>query len=101
METFPNNSFSSHSARVGDANWTLRKIVRTNTPKITSKTPGAATAELVNGLEKSTIKSPDEETGDSPPSLEKDLLKIVSFEKGNFVQNWHPPPNKNYHAILW
>lgn len=65
---------------------------------MTSKSPGVATAD---GLEKSTIKSPDEDTSESPFSMEKDLLKIVSFEKGNFVQNWHPPADKSYHAILW
>lgn len=66
-----------------------------------SKTPGVADAELVNGFEKRKVKSPDEVTGDSPPLLEQDLQKIVSFKKGNFVENWHPPANMKYHAILW
>ncbi|KAH6817125.1 S-adenosyl-L-methionine-dependent methyltransferases superfamily protein [Perilla frutescens var. frutescens] len=86
-------------ARIEDANWTLRKTVRTNTHKMTSKSPGADT-KLGIDFEKSTTKSPDEGTSGSPLLLEKDLLKIVSFEKGNFVQNWHPPANKYYHAIL-
>lgn len=95
------NSCSSHSARIEDAHWSLRSTVRKNTPKITSKTPGVANTELVNGLKKSTIKSPDEETGNPPPPLGKDLLKIVSFEKGNFVQSWRAPRDTYYHAILW
>ncbi|KAG6431752.1 hypothetical protein SASPL_109835 [Salvia splendens] len=82
-------------ARVEDANWTLRKIIRTDMHKVTSKTPGVA-----NGLENSATKSRDENISDSPHLPEKDLQKIVSFEKGNFVLNWHPPANKSYHAIL-
>lgn len=87
-------------ARIEDANWTLRKIIRINAHKVTSKTPGVADAELVNGFEKSTVKLPDEDIADSPILLENDLQKIVSFQKGNFVQNWHPPAKKKYHAIL-
>lgn len=68
---------------------------------MTSKTPGVGDAELVDGFEKSTVKLPDEGTADSPLLLENDLQKIVSFEKGNFVQNWHPPAKRKYHAILW
>lgn len=94
------NSCSSRSARIEDAHWSLRSTVRKITPKTTSKTPGGANSELVDGLKKSTIKSPDEETGNSPP-LGKDLLKIVSFEKGNFVQSWRPQVDTCYHAILW
>lgn len=96
-----NSCCLSLSARVEDANWTLRKIIRTNTHKVTSKTPGVANAEPVNGLQNSTTKSRDENISDSPHLQEKDLQKIVSFEKGNFVLNWHPPANKTYHAILW
>ncbi|KAG6428660.1 hypothetical protein SASPL_112913 [Salvia splendens] len=87
-------------ARVEDANWTLRKIIRTNTLKVTSKTPGIANVEPVHGLQNSTTKSVDENTRDSSHLPKKDLQKIVSFEKGNFVLNWHPPANKFYHAIL-
>lgn len=68
---------------------------------MTSKTPGVGDAELVDGFEKSTVKLPDEGTADSPLLLENDLQKIISFEKGNFVQNWHPPAKRKYHAILW
>lgn len=91
-------------ARIEDAYWTLKKVIRTNTHKVTPKIPRTADAELGNGLEGDITESRDEEkwddSGDSPLSVEKDLLKIVSFQKGNFVQNWHPPATY-YHAILW
>ncbi|XP_047947096.1 probable RNA methyltransferase At5g51130 [Salvia hispanica] len=87
-------------ARVEDADWTLRKIIRTDKHKVTSKTPGVANVEPANGLQNSTTKSRDENISDSPHLPQKDLQKIVSFEKGNFVLNWHPPANKSYHAIL-
>lgn len=40
-------------------------------------------------------------SGHSNPSPGGDLFDIVSFQKGNFVQSWHPPVNASYHAILW
>ncbi|KAI3443743.1 hypothetical protein Pfo_000408 [Paulownia fortunei] len=91
-------------ARIEDAHWTLRKVMKTSMHRVTSKTPRSADAELANGLENNATESLTEEkrdnSGDSPLSEEKDLLKIVSFQKGNFVQNWRPPANTYYHAIL-
>ncbi|KAL8501787.1 hypothetical protein ACS0TY_021053 [Phlomoides rotata] len=78
-------------ARIEDAHWTLKKVIRTSTHKATAKIPGAAD-ESVNDLNLDVSKD--------HLSVEKDLLKIVSFQKGNFVQNWRPPADKSYHAIL-
>ncbi|KAL3614605.1 hypothetical protein CASFOL_041691 [Castilleja foliolosa] len=81
-------------ARIEDANWTLRKVVRTSTH--TSKIQKPADVELTSSLEKSTELT--DEKGNDPGY--SDLLKIVSFQKGNFVQGWRAPENKHYHAIL-
>lgn len=80
-------------ARIEDAHWTLKKVIRTSTHKVTAKIPGAVD-ESVKGMNL-------DGSSDSLLSAEKDLLKIVSFQKGNFVQNWRPPADKSYHAILW
>lgn len=79
-------------ARIEDAHWTLKKVIRTSTHKATAKIPAAD--ESVSGLNSDISKG-------SLLSGENDLLKIVSFQKGNFVQNWRPPADKSYHAILW
>ncbi|KAL2555210.1 putative RNA methyltransferase [Forsythia ovata] len=90
--------------RIEDAHWTLRKVVKMSTHKLPSKTPKSADAELFNGLENHTSKSPTEVTPeksvDSPLVQGKDLFDIVSFQKGNFVQNWRPPEDTYYHTIL-
>ncbi|XP_073052326.1 probable RNA methyltransferase At5g51130 [Primulina eburnea] len=74
--------------RVRDAYWTLRKLVKTNTHNT------SADAELVNGLKNHASESLTE------AALKKDLLKIVSFQKGNFIQNWRPPASTYYSAVL-
>ncbi|GER35362.1 S-adenosyl-L-methionine-dependentmethyltransferases superfamily protein [Striga asiatica] len=85
-------------ARVEDANWTLRKVIRTSTQKGNSKPDRSADAELASSLGNNTSESLTDEKRDD--SLETDLLKIVSFQKGNFVQSWRPPENKCFHAIF-
>ncbi|XP_073275081.1 probable RNA methyltransferase At5g51130 [Primulina huaijiensis] len=74
--------------RVRDAYWTLRKFVKTSTHNT------SADAELVNGLKNHASESLTE------AALKKDLLKIVSFQKGNFIQNWRPPASTYYSAVL-
>ncbi|GFP82274.1 probable RNA methyltransferase at5g51130 [Phtheirospermum japonicum] len=85
-------------ARIEDAHWTLRKVIKTSTHRGPSKIQKPADVELTSSLEKSTESLTDEKGDDSGCS---DLLKIVSFQKGNFVQGWCPPENTYYHAILW
>ncbi|CAA2984929.1 probable RNA methyltransferase At5g51130 [Olea europaea subsp. europaea] len=86
--------------RIEDARWTLRKVVKTNAIKLPSMTPKSAD---VNGLQNQTTKSPTEMTLeksiDTPCLQGEDLFDIVSFQKGNFVQNWRPPED-NYDTIL-
>ncbi|KAL3626500.1 hypothetical protein CASFOL_030049 [Castilleja foliolosa] len=84
-------------ARIEDANWTLRKVVRTSTHTGASKIQKPADVELTSSLEKSTELLTDEKGNDPGYS---DLLKTVSFQKGNFVQGWRAPENNHYHAIL-
>lgn len=91
-------------ARIEDAHWTLRKVMKTSMPGVTSKIPKSADVESVNSLGNNANEYATGEARDSSGNslhLEaKDLHKIVSFEKGNFVRNWHPPANTYYHAIL-
>ncbi|KAK4415552.1 putative RNA methyltransferase [Sesamum alatum] len=91
-------------ARIEDAYWTLRKVIRTSKHRVTSTISSSADGESIGGLVNNASESLTEEkrnsSRDSPFPLEKDLLEIVSFQKGNFVQNWHPPGNASYHAIL-
>ncbi|KAL6517073.1 hypothetical protein OROHE_018033 [Orobanche hederae] len=81
-------------ARIGDALSTLRKVIRTSMHTGTSKIDKSEDVELANGLENNTTETLIDEKGDDPgyPAVpvEGDLLKVV-FQKGNFVQSWHPP----------
>ncbi|XP_051131170.1 probable RNA methyltransferase At5g51130 [Andrographis paniculata] len=91
-------------ARIEDACWTLRKVLKTSMPKATSKVPGSGHVNFGNSLKDNASELPPKEApqsdGNSPLLEAKDLDKIVSFQKGNFVQNWHPPAHTSYHAIL-
>ncbi|KAL6494542.1 hypothetical protein OROGR_031342 [Orobanche gracilis] len=82
-------------ARISDACRTLRKVIRTSKHTGTSKIDKSEDVELANGLENNTTETLIDEKGDDSgyPAVpvEADLLKIVSFQKGNFVQSWHPP----------
>ncbi|KAL7096933.1 hypothetical protein ACP275_10G111500 [Erythranthe tilingii] len=78
--------------RIEDAQWTLRKVVRTS---VASKS-----ADTDKNANESLIEEKRDNSGNSPLSGEKDLLDVVSFQKGNFVQNWHPPEKTTYHVIL-
>ncbi|KAL6558317.1 hypothetical protein OROMI_018667 [Orobanche minor] len=84
-------------ARIEDALWTLRKVIRTSMHTGTSKIDKSENVELANGLENNTTETLiDEKGGDSgypAVPVKAELLKIVSFQKGNFVQSWHPPVN--------
>ncbi|XP_073132464.1 probable RNA methyltransferase At5g51130 [Henckelia pumila] len=74
--------------RVQDAYWTLRKLAKTSAHNTSADT------ELGNGLKNHASVSLTE------AALNKDLLKIVSFQKGNFVQSWRPPASTRYSAVL-
>ncbi|KAL0283359.1 UNVERIFIED_CONTAM: putative RNA methyltransferase [Sesamum angustifolium] len=91
-------------ARIEDAYWTLRKVIRTSKHRVTStvsrSADGASISGYVNNASESLMEEKQNSSGDSPFQLENDLLEIVSFQKGNFVQNWRPPENTSYHAIL-
>lgn len=92
-------------ARIEDANWTLRKVVKTGTVNTVLKTQHSSDVKLANGSETSGTHSQAEQavpdSGDSPPQEARDLFNVVSFLKGNFVQAWHPPENTRYHLISW
>ncbi|KAL6558427.1 hypothetical protein OROMI_018777 [Orobanche minor] len=81
-------------SRIGDALSTLRKVIRTSMHTGTSKIDKSEDVELANGLENNTTETLIDEKGDDSgyPAVpvEGDLLKVV-FQKGNFVQSWHPP----------
>ncbi|KAK6158963.1 hypothetical protein DH2020_006277 [Rehmannia glutinosa] len=91
-------------ARIEDAHWTLRKVVRTSMNRGTYKLHRSADVELADCLENNATETLTDEkrdnSGYSAISVETDLLNIVSFQKGNFVQSWHPPENTYYHAIF-
>ncbi|KAL6584575.1 hypothetical protein OROMI_003864 [Orobanche minor] len=75
-------------ARIKDAYRTLRKVIRTSMRTETSKIDKSEDVELANGLENNTTETLIDEKGDdSGYPAEGDLLKVVSFQKGNFVQN--------------
>ncbi|CAA3012591.1 probable RNA methyltransferase At5g51130 [Olea europaea var. sylvestris] len=90
--------------RIEDAHWTLRKVAKMSARILSSKKPKRADAELFNGLENHTSASLTEVTPqksvDTPCLQGNDLFDIVSFQKGNFVQNWRPPQDTYYHTIL-
>ncbi|PIN01493.1 putative methyltransferase [Handroanthus impetiginosus] len=87
-------------ARIEDAHWTLRKVVNARMHNVPSKIPKSVDAKVVNGAAESLTEGKRDNDGDSPLLVEKDLFKIVSFQKGNFVQNWRPPANTYYQTIL-
>ncbi|KAL3532500.1 hypothetical protein ACH5RR_006021 [Cinchona calisaya] len=81
-------------ARIDDAQWTLKKIVKRSC-KMQSTTNKPAEENSATELQSDLRRRV---SGNSDRG--GDLFHIVSFEKGNFVQNWHPPKNTLYHAIL-
>ncbi|PSS20853.1 RNA methyltransferase [Actinidia chinensis var. chinensis] len=90
--------------RVEEAYWNLRRIVKMSTPTIPPKTTKLEDAAGVNDAQHSVTELRSGETMESLRNFsslqEKDLLNIVTFRKGNFVQNWRPPEDKSYHTII-
>ncbi|XP_057501302.1 probable RNA methyltransferase At5g51130 [Actinidia eriantha] len=90
--------------RVEEAYWNLRRIVKMSTPTIPPKTTKLEDAAGVNEAQHSVTELRSGETMESLRNFsslqEKDLLNIVTFRKGNFVQNWRPPEDKSYHTII-
>ncbi|XP_071908800.1 probable RNA methyltransferase At5g51130 [Coffea arabica] len=78
-------------ARIDDAHWSLKKIM---------KRSFNMQGEKVNQSKKSATELQSELQRDFSGNSGGDLSDIVSFQKGNFVQSWHPPENTYYHAIL-
>lgn len=84
------------SARVEDANWNLRKIVKLSELKKNTEAEELKDARA-NGITNSPDKRTTEISGDSPATH---LLDRVSFRKDNFVQGWSMPGDKVYDTIL-
>lgn len=81
------------SARIEDAHWNLRKIVKMSERKKrppADKSKDAGTDGITNLPDKTTA----EISGDSH------LFDRVSFRKDNFVQGWSTPGDKLYDTIL-
>ncbi|KVI01244.1 probable RNA methyltransferase At5g51130 [Cynara cardunculus var. scolymus] len=84
------------SARIDDAHWNLRKIVKMSERKKhppADKSKDTGTDGITNLRDKMSI----EISGDSPASH---LFDRVSFRKDNFVQGWPTPSDKLYDTIL-
>ncbi|XP_071737254.1 probable RNA methyltransferase At5g51130 [Rutidosis leptorrhynchoides] len=86
------------SARIADANWNLRRIVKLSELKKNTEAEDSKNDARTNDK----TSSPDKTTntvisGDSPASH---LFDRVSFHKDNFVQSWSMPGDKLYDTIL-
>lgn len=59
----------------------------------------------VTGIENHEAESPKKPAStdctESHHVQEANLFDIVSFKKGNFVQNWYPGENTSYDTIIW
>ena len=79
--------------------------MKTSTHTIPPKTTKLEDAARLNDVQHSVTELRSGETMESLKNFsslqEKDLLNIVTFRKGNFVQNWRPPEDKSYHTIIW
>lgn len=90
-------------ARIQDAYWTLRKAVR-STGAVPAGVSKSTESKNVTGSENHETESPKKPAGidctESHHVQEGNLSDIVSFRKGNFVQNWHPGENTSYDTII-
>ncbi|KAL3369060.1 hypothetical protein AABB24_009720 [Solanum stoloniferum] len=90
-------------ARIQDAYWTLRKAVR-STGAVPARVAKSTESKNVTGIENHEAESPKKPAGidctESHHVQEANLSDIVSFRKGNFVQNWHPGENTSYDTII-
>ena len=91
--------------RVVDAYWNPRKAVRLkiagNKPTKSSKLDDEDHAD--NSENSVTVLSNEDRkeiSKEISSSEQSDLFDIVSCERENFVQSWHPPA-KHYDTILW
>lgn len=83
------------SARIEDAYWNLRRIVKMNEQKKQNSTVDKSKDAGNDGIKNTQDKTTSEISGDSPSHL----FDIVSFKKDNFVQSWSTPGEK-YDTIL-
>lgn len=91
-------------ARIQDAYWTLRKAVR-STGAVPAGVAKSTESKNVTGIENHEAQSPPKKPAgidctESHHVQEANLSDIVSFRKGNFVQNWHPGENTSYDTII-
>ncbi|XP_015075069.1 probable RNA methyltransferase At5g51130 [Solanum pennellii] len=90
-------------ARIQDAYWTLRKAVR-STGAVPAGVAKSTESKNVTGIENHEAESPKKPAGidctESHHVQEANLFDIVSFRKGNFVQNWHPGEHTSYDTII-
>lgn len=85
-------------ARVQDAYWNLRRIVKMSEKKKDQTVDKSKDAET-NGVTGPPDKTGRvENSGDSPDSY---LFDRVSFQKDNIVLDWSIPGNEVYDTILW
>lgn len=83
------------SARIEDAHWNLRKIVKMSERKKQNSTVDKSKDDETNGV----TNSIDKKTSDISENSFSHLFDIVSFKKDNFVQSWINPGEK-YDTIL-
>lgn len=84
------------SARIEDAHWNLRNIVKRSELK-----NRPATKKSKDGKTNGITNSPEETTSEISESPDSHLFDIVSFRKDNFVQGLSSPGDKVYDTILW
>ncbi|XP_059306692.1 probable RNA methyltransferase At5g51130 [Lycium ferocissimum] len=89
-------------ARIQDAYWTLRKTVK-STKGVPAGIAKLEESKNLNGIKNHVAESPKKRARTDCTEChhlqEADLFDIVSFKKGNFVQNWHPGENTSYDTI--
>ncbi|CAN4097445.1 unnamed protein product [Withania somnifera] len=90
-------------ARIQDAYWTLRKIVRSSRAEpagFAKSTESKNVAGIENHVAESPKKRSSTDCTESHNVQEANLFDIVSFKKENFIHNWHPGENKSYDTII-
>nr|XP_016490346.1 PREDICTED: probable RNA methyltransferase At5g51130 [Nicotiana tabacum]XP_016490347.1 PREDICTED: probable RNA methyltransferase At5g51130 [Nicotiana tabacum] len=90
-------------ARVNDAYWTLRREVK-SLRTVPAGGDKLAESKTVNCLKDPVAESLNKRAKNdctTPHHLQEgDFFDIVSFKKGDFIQNWHPRDNTSYDTII-
>ncbi|KAM3281723.1 putative RNA methyltransferase [Capsicum chacoense] len=90
-------------ARIQDAYWTLRKTVKSSKTVpigVAKSTESKNVTGAGNHVAESPTKRATTDCTESHHVQESNLSDIVSFTKGNFVQNWHAGENTSYDTII-